>query len=108
MSVETIGVQRANKYLRVPADAVDRYIAKGYDVVDENDNVVVKSIPNDMNTLKMEYSKQLEEIEKLKAEVSRLKAELNSATTSKVVTQKKVEEPVITEDTTTKKRSKKN
>lgn len=112
MSVETVNVQRGNKFLRIPADAVDRYIAKGYDVVDDNDRVIVKSIPNDVNTLKAEYSKQLELIKKLEAENAELKKQLASKPASKPVIKPVVEEvnntESVEETVATKKRSKKN
>lgn len=112
MSVETVGVQKANKFLRVPADAVDRYIAKGYDVVDEDGQIVVKSIPNDVNTLKSEYSKQLETIKKLEAENAELKKQLASKPASKSVIKSVVEEvnntESVEEPVVTKKRYKKN
>jgi len=108
MSVETVNVQRANKFLRVPADAVDRYIAKGYDVVDDNDRVIVKSIPNDVNTLKAEYSRQLELIKKLEAENTELKKQLVSKPTSKPVVEEVSNIGFVEEPVATKKRSKKN
>lgn len=72
--MQTVEVRSGNKYLTIPADEVDRYVAKGYDVVDVSGKVVVKSIPNDMNVLKAEYQKALDEIKALKSELAELKA----------------------------------
>lgn len=72
--MQTVEVRSGNKYLTIPADEVDRYVAKGYDVVDASGNIVVKSIPSDINVLKAEYSKALDEIKALKSELAELKA----------------------------------
>jgi hypothetical protein len=74
--MQTVEVRSGNKYLTIPVDEVDRYVAKGYDVVDASGKVVVKSIPSDINVLKAEYSKALDEIKALKSKVVELQSEL--------------------------------
>lgn len=116
---DTVQVRSGNKYLDIPADAVSRYVAKGYDVVDESGKVIVKSIPNDLGILKAEYIKALETIKKLESEIAALKAakkevkpivkeepiveEIPEAVTE--VTEEVEEEPIVK---SSKRRSKRN
>ena len=103
--MDTVQVRSGNKYLDIPADAVDRYIAKGYDVVDESGKVLIKSIPNEYNALKAEYLKALDTIKKLEAQIAASKED------KKVVNQPVVEEVVAVpeaEPVVSKKRSRKN
>lgn len=71
---ETVRVRRGGSYLTIPVNAVDRYMAKGYDVVNDNGDVLKASVPNDINALKRAYAQHLEEIAELKAEIAQLKA----------------------------------
>lgn len=72
----TATVRRGGSYLTIPANAVERYLAKGYDVVDENDNVIKSSVPNDINTLKIAYEQHIAKIKELEAQVKELKAQI--------------------------------
>lgn len=71
---DTVTVRRGGSYLRISPSAVERYMAKGYDVVDEAGNVLQGNIPNDINVLKNAYKEHVEEIKKLKEEIAQLKA----------------------------------
>lgn len=75
----TATVKRGNVFLTVPTNLVDRYVAKGYDVVDERGNVVKSSEPNDVTSLKLAYEKHVARIKELEAENARLKKELNKS-----------------------------
>jgi hypothetical protein len=68
----TVMVKRGGSYLTIPANSVERYMAKGYDVVDDSGNVVRESIPNDVATLKIAYKKHLDEIKTLKERIAEL------------------------------------
>ena len=68
-------IQRANVVLRVKDEDVEHYVAKGYNVLDENGNVVRKACPNDMGELIMHYKTSESEIERLKSELDRLTIE---------------------------------
>ena len=74
-----IKVRRANVILQVPEEQRKEYLAKGFDVVDENNNVIEYTVPSDLNTLKTAYSNHIKEIEKLQAENKKLKSDLRAA-----------------------------
>ena len=107
---DIVTVKRGGSYLRIPALAVERYMAKGYDVVDDAGNILQGSIPNDINILKRAYKEHVDEIKRLKEEIAELKAKPKA----EPVKQSKlfgteVEEPsveVIPEKKTTKKSKK--
>ena len=71
----TVEVRRGGAFLTIPANAVDRYMARGYDVVDSEGNVIRESIPNDLNALKIAYQKHIAEIADLKKQIEELKAD---------------------------------
>jgi hypothetical protein len=103
---KTVTVKRRNVYLDVPADAVDKYISKGYDVVDSLGNVIKEHVPNDTNSLKLAYEKHVAEIADLKKQLAELKAENAKlkATTSKSA---EVDEATAEVDEPVSKRTKK-
>ena len=71
----TVTVRRGGSYLTIPRLAVERYLAKGYDVVDENDNVLQASTPNDVNTLKRAYEAHIAKIKALEERIKQLESE---------------------------------
>lgn len=73
---KTVMIRRKNVFLDVAPEAVDGYLAKGYDLVDANGNVIKQHVPTDFNDLKVEYDKQVAEIKELKAKIKTLEAEL--------------------------------
>ena len=70
---KTVTVQRANVVLRVPEEWLDRYVDQGYDVIDDNGNVIKASIPKDLGTLQKAYIEHTQEIEELKRTIEELK-----------------------------------
>lgn len=106
---KTVEVRRGNEYLTIPEDAVDRYIAKGYDVLDAVGNVVVESIPFDTVALRAAFTKHTTEIAALKSQIATLKAELAACKSKPQAEPVKVEEPVkAAVETTVKTTSKKS
>jgi len=73
---KTVRVRRGGSILTIPATAVDKYMAKGYSVIDSNGNILKASVPNDIPTLKAAYSRHLAEIKALKEEIMQLKEQL--------------------------------
>lgn len=67
-------VKRANVVLEVKDDSVPYYLNLGYDVIDNNGNVVQKAVPNDLGTLRKFYVEAKEKIEKLEARIAELEA----------------------------------
>ena len=94
---KTVDVKRGNVVLTINAELVDRYIAKGYDLIDKTGNVIKKSVPTDVNSLKADYERQLSENKQLKEQIALLKAQLidqnmvksEKTTTAKRTTTKK-------------------
>lgn len=87
MDSSTIKVRRGNVILSVSKEEVDNYLAKGFDILGQNGQVVKESIPNDVPTLQAKLKSALEEIEKLKKELEAVtskkptkKAETNKPT----------------------------
>lgn len=79
VDVATTTVKRGNVFLSVPTSLVDRYLAKGYDVVNERGDVVQESEPNDITSLKLAYEKHIARIKELEAENAELKRQIKSA-----------------------------
>lgn len=77
MAEEEVKVRRANVILRVPKEQVKEYLAKGFDVLDDNGNVAQASVPNDVNVLKqayIEHTNRIKELEELLDAVKKVKA----------------------------------
>lgn len=71
-------VQRGNVFLTVSEDEVNKYMAKGFSVVDERGRVIRQSVPTELGPLQKAYSEHVETIKNLTAEVERLKSELEA------------------------------
>jgi len=71
---ETVRVRRGGSFLTIPTTAIDRYLAKGYDVVDSSGNVIKASMPTDIHALREAYEKQTAEIKALKARIKELES----------------------------------
>lgn len=91
-------VRRANVVLKVRDEEVDKYLARGFSLLNENGEVIRSATPNDLATFKEAYirqSKEIEElnsqIEELNSQIEELKAELEKARQKKSKT-KQVEE----------------
>lgn len=66
-------VQRGNEVLRVTDSVADKYLANGYDLLDDTGTRIVKNGTKEHYTL-AEYKALQEENERLKAELEALKA----------------------------------
>ena len=65
-------VQKGNVVLRVKDDLKKYYLDSGYNVINENGDVIEKTVPTDVITLQAEYRKHIEEIKSLKAKIATL------------------------------------
>ena len=90
-----VKVRRANVILSIDDSEVKDFISQGFDVIDASGKVIKKSVPNDINTLKAEYTNQLKQIEELKRTISELTTEISELkakkTTAKKTSVKKTE-----------------
>lgn len=87
----SIQAQKGNKILRISEDAVQRYLNMGYNIVGADGAVLQKAVPSDNNQLKLEYSKQLQEIESLKATIETLEVKNKALTQENKALAKKLE-----------------
>lgn len=70
-----IEVQRANVCLTIPEDEVEKYMAKGFSVIDsETGKIVKQSIPTDLRELQKAYTEHVETIKQLTSENASLKS----------------------------------
>lgn len=69
-------MQRANVLLNVNDANIERYLAKGYSLVDNAGNIVQEAKPHDVTALTEAYIKHEQEIAKLKAENEKLTAQV--------------------------------
>lgn len=76
MEPRTYFVKRANVVLEVSESQLDYYMSQGYDVIDEQGNIIKASVPTDLGTLQKAYIENAETVAELKAEIEQLKAEL--------------------------------
>lgn len=113
MGDKTITIRRKNVFLDVAPELVDKYKAKGYDVVDKFGNVIEKSIPNDPNSLKHAYDQQVAEIAQLKDRIRELETQLKAKSQAPVKVEAKpveakTEDVVEAKPKTSGKKSKKS
>ena len=75
-----IQVRRANVILDVPDYQEQEYLSKGFDVIDANGNVVIKTTPSDINELKKAYTELTDKVKTLETENAELKKRLSKKT----------------------------
>lgn len=80
---ERVTVQRANVVLQVSPQQVDYYINQGYNVINEQGEVIQASVPRDLGTLQKAFVENANTIESLQAEIADLKKKLKKATSKK-------------------------
>lgn len=90
-----IYASKGNRVRQIAEPDIDRFVEKGYTIIDEKGTVIKETIPTDMATLKLAYINHIEEIANLKAEIEQLKSVKAEATTKKST--KKVSEDKVAE-----------
>ena len=92
-----VRVERGNVVLKVKEHEVQRYLTLGYNVTDDDGNVLKGAIPNDLGTLQKHYIESKKKIEELEAIVAKLTAEnallAKSAKSTEPKPKKKTETP---------------
>lgn len=83
-------VQRANVVLEIEDDNVERYLAKGFSVIDEKGNVLKSARPTTPEQFEKAYDEQRRinndlvlQVEKLKKEIEQLKEQSKTKTVTK-------------------------
>lgn len=72
-------VCQGNVYLTVEEDEIDKYLAKGFSLVDERTGKILKqSVPTEIGPLKKLYTEQLELNKQLTSEIAVLRNKLES------------------------------
>ena len=67
-------VQRANVILTIPNEDVDKYMAKGFSLIDKSGKVIKQSVPTELGQLQKAYSEHVAYIKKLESELAALKS----------------------------------
>lgn len=107
---KTVTIRRKNVYLDVVPELVDKYVAKGYDVLDSNGNVVKQSVPQDVESLRLAFDEHTKTITRLQDRIKELEAQLKTESQRTVKAEQapaKTEVTVETKPKATGKKSKK-
>lgn len=78
-----VNVRRANVFLTIPEDAINKYMSQGYSLVDERGNIIKESIPNDLVQLQKAYTEHTEIIKQKDSEIADLRAQLKELAEAK-------------------------
>lgn len=70
-------VKRLNRVLTVPDEVVGKYLKEGYDQIDDKGEVIKRATGGRFVSI-AEYNKVVEELEKTKAEIKKLKSKKGS------------------------------
>lgn len=71
--------RKANIETAITEDKVEKYVAEGYTIFDENNHIVKETAPDNLNALKQAYTSHVAELKVKDAEIARLKEELARA-----------------------------
>ncbi len=85
-------VENKNVVLTVSENELERYLNMGYNIIDDNGNVVKESVPRDLGVLQKAYQYHKTRINELEEEVKRCKAQI------KDLKQPEADEPKEPED----------
>ena len=70
-----IYAEKGNRVKRINEADIQAYVDEGYTITDGQGTVLRETVPTDIATLRLAFTKKSEEINALKAEIERLKAE---------------------------------
>jgi hypothetical protein len=70
-----VRIERGNVVLKVQEHEVQRYLKLGYNVTDDDGNIIKEAIPNDVGTLQKHYIESKKRIEELEDTVAKLTEE---------------------------------
>lgn len=75
-------VQRGNVFLEIPDEDINKYMAKGFSVVDARGNIIKQCMPTELTQLQRAYTEHEEIIKQLNSEIALLKIQLAEAKAS--------------------------
>lgn len=99
-----VEVCRGNVYLDISNEEIEKYMAKGFSLVDaKTDRIIKQSIPTSLAELQKAYSEHVDTINQLNLEIARLKSKLQAQVEGKTSTSpqgevEKASEPEATSD----------
>ena len=73
--------ERGNKVIRIQPSDASHYLNLGYDIKDDDYNLIHKAIPTDVGALTVAYIQHEKEIAELKAEIEKLKSKKSAEST---------------------------
>ena len=79
-----VKIKRGNVVLKVKPEDVPRYFAMGYDVFNENGDIVKRATPTTIKELQEQLNSAKIEIETMRSEIAELLAKLEEAEQPKV------------------------
>ena len=74
-----IYAERGNRVKQISESEVQKYVEQGYKITDDRGTVIRETVPMDVQILKAEYQKHVDEIKSLKAQNELLTLELTKA-----------------------------
>ena len=90
-----IYAERGNRVITIKEESIQKYVEQGYTIMDETGKVIQNTIPVDTPNLKKAYVEHLREIESLKAENARLKAQIAELSAKPAKKEKAVVEETV-------------
>lgn len=94
LNEKTVTIRRKNVFLDVAPEQVERYMAKGYDVVDPYGNVIKKGTPTNPEEYKNAYEASLKKIAELEGKIKELETQLKAKSQASAKADDKVETSV--------------
>lgn len=82
-------MQRNNVVLRVDEEDVPRYLNLGYNLTDDQGNIIKAALPQDLGTLQLMYIKQQQQIANLETTVAELTQKLTELQRQHTATNRK-------------------
>jgi hypothetical protein len=97
-------VRNANVLLEIEEDEVEKYLGKGYSLLDENGNVVKSKLPTEVAELQKLCIDKDKIIADQKIQIEALQNEIKSLKVIKPIKTEEVSEPVVTSKTSYKRK----
>ena len=70
-------VQRSNVLLTVPDEDIEKYVAKGFNVIDDYGRIIKQSVPTSLSELQKAFSEHVNTIKQLNAKIAQHEKTIN-------------------------------